>query len=422
MSSSLLLVAGLLLGGITIGNEQIGNYEDNSKFESLNYVVEHMDEFNEVRMDEGYAPTDVDFIKSVPINTSDGKKLEGRLLKLNEGYILFGEDDVIHKISYTDDIDINKLSLLEFYDIGGFVEYDKKTGEYEALYQKQDKTGDSVNGTNYSPIYDGQSNSGEGTIYEPDDYILSRYGEGYNIYQSYQIRCQVDRNVKALNASIVEMGQYKTNLGVNYFVNEDMYGLVIATILADFVEKTYEIRFSRMAGWPYDCEANEPDIYNYKTTHGWWLTNNYLTKLNIMLRKYMYKQYGTYAILTKEQIRDTIIWFANQYGYPLSFEYTNVWRSMYTMTDFFSYTLSKDQIMIVDISNSETYSDLVGCGVGYRHYQKISYVLGIEVINQVYLLEFRDTFLYSSNYLDITWPGIMAKTITFVTSPESFNA
>ena len=83
MSSSLFLVAGLLLGGITIGNEQIGNYEDNSKFESLNYIVEHMKEFNEVRMDEGYAPTSVDFIKPVPINTVDGEKLDGRLLKLS---------------------------------------------------------------------------------------------------------------------------------------------------------------------------------------------------------------------------------------------------------------------------------------------------------------------------------------------------
>ncbi|MCH5179596.1 MAG: hypothetical protein J1F32_00030 [Erysipelotrichales bacterium] len=419
MSSSLFLVAGLLLGGITIGNEQIGNYEDNSKFESLNYVVEHMDEFNEVRMDEGYAPTDVDFIKSVPINTFDGRKLEGRLLKLNEGYILFGEDDVIHKISYTDDVSINKLSILEFYDIGGFVEYDKKTGEYESLYQN--KQGDSINSST-PVIYDGQMNSGEGSIYEPIDYIASRYGEGFYLYESYQIRSQVDRNIKALNASIVEMGQYKTNLGVNYFIDEDMYSLVIATILADFVEKTYEIRFSRMAGWPYDCEANEPDIYNYKTTHGWWLTNNYLTKLNIMLRKYMYQQYGTYAVLTKEQIRDIVVWFANQYGYPLSFEYTNVWRSIYTMTDFFSLNLKKDRIMIVDISNSETYGDLVGCAVGYRLYEKKSYVLGIEVYNQVYLLEFRDTFLYANNYLDITWPGIGAKTITFVTSPESFNA
>ena len=136
----------------------------------------------------------------------------------------------------------------------------------------------------------------------------------------------------------------------------------------------------------------------------------------------MYQEYGTYSVLTKEQIRDIIVWFANQYGYPLSFEYTNVWRGIYTMTNFFTTTLNKDQIMIVDISNSETYGDLVGCAVGYRHYRKVTNILGIEVINQVYLLEYRDTFLYAPNYLDITWPGIMAKTITFVTSPESFNA
>ena len=422
MSSGLFLVVGLLLGGMTLGEKQIGDSESIAKFESLNYIVEHMDDFNEVRMDEGYAPTSIEFIKSVPINTVDGKKLDGRLLKFNEGYLLFGEDEVIHKLSHTNDVNINKLGKIEFYDIGGFVEYNKNTDEYISLYETQSNTSDSINSDSEPPIYDGQTNSGEGSIYDPEKYILSRYGEGYSLYESYQIRSPLNNEIKPLEASCVETGQYRTNLGINYLVDEDIYGLVTSLIVCDFVEKTYELRFGRARAFAYDCATNEPDVYEYKTTHGWWCTERPLTKLNILLRKHMYDEYGSLELLTREQVRDTIQWFADQYNYPLSFSYTNTWRSMYVMTDLFTETLNQDRIMIVDISNSETYSDLVGSAVGYKHYQNISYILGVEVTKHVYLLDYKDTFNYGPNYLDITWPGIMAKTITMVTSPGSFNA
>ncbi|MCH5171580.1 MAG: hypothetical protein J1F31_01945 [Erysipelotrichales bacterium] len=419
MSNGLFLVAGLLIGGMTLSNKQIGDNVDIAKFESLNYIVEHMKEFNEVRMDEGYAPTSVDFIKPVPINTVDGEKLDGRLLKLNEGYILFGEDEKIHEISHINNIDIDKSAKLEFYDIGGFVEYDKATGEFVPISEKNK---DDVNATTPT-IYDGQSSSGEGCIYDPELYVLSRYGEGYNLYQSYEIRSPLDRSVRALNASIVELGQYRTNLGANAFVDEDIYGLIDATILADFISLNYEFRFGRNLSFIYNCEENEPELYEYKTTHGWWWTKNYVSKLYMLLRKHMYDEYGRLELLTRDQVKETILWFANEYNYPLSLsEDTSIWRSMYLRTDFFNKTLNQDRIMIVDISNSKTYSELVGVGVGYRIYQKISYIVGVEVVQQAYLLDFKDSFNYGPNYLDISSAGVACKTITMITSPESFNA
>ena len=420
MSNGLFLVVGLLLGGMTLNEKQIGDYDSIAKFESLNYIVEHMDDFNEIRMDEGYAPTDVDYIKSVPINTVDGIKLDGRLLKLNEGYILFGEDEKIHKISYTNDINIDKLGKLEFYDIGGFVEYNKSTGEFVPI--EVIKTGDDINSTTVK-IYDGQSNGGEGSIYDPDLYISSRYGNGYSLYQSYEIRSPLDRSIKALNASVIELAQYRTNLGVNYFVDEDIYGLIDATILADFISLNYEYRFGRNLSFHYDCATNEPELYEYKTTHGWWWTENYVSKLYMLLRKHMYDEYGKLELLNRNQVRDTIVWFAKEYNYPLSIsEDTSIWRSMYLRTDFFTSTLNQDRIMIVDISNSNTYGELVGVGVGYRIYQKITHLAGIEVIQQLYLLDFKDSFNYGINFLDISSAGVACKTMTLITSPESFNA
>ncbi len=418
MNNGIFLVAGLLLGGIA-GGVQIGDNVDISNFKHLSYFVKHMDEVNEARVEEGYSPTSIDYIKSVPINTVDGNKLDGRLLKFKEGYILFGEDDVIHSISHIDDVPLNKNGKLEFYDIGGFVEYNKESDKYEALYTKY-KSSASIN-SDEPVIYDGQMNSGDGTIFEPESYVLSKYGEGYSCTDSYKIKSLADPDkLTAIYVSCVDVGQYKTNLGANYLIDEDCYGLITANIVCDFIARTYEMKFSRIRAFKYDCATNEPELYEYKTTHGWWLTENRVSKLYMILRKYMYDTYGKLEFLTRDQVVQTVQWFAEQYNYPLSLVSTLLFRDMCCMTDYFTEALKKDQIMIVDISNSPTYGELVGCAAGFQLWQNIKYFLGAEIIKQVYLLEYRDTFtLY--NWLDITFPGTGCKTVTMVTSPDSFN-
>ena len=77
-----LLISGLFNGGVSADVDSTV-FTENTKFERLNYFVNHMDDYNDFRTQNGYGPTSIEYIKTVPITTALGESLDGRLLKFN---------------------------------------------------------------------------------------------------------------------------------------------------------------------------------------------------------------------------------------------------------------------------------------------------------------------------------------------------
>ena len=118
---SLLMVATMAIGGLSNNNYSMNksayyNKEDNStsvateliiKNDNLpvtTYILNHMSDYNEARIAEGYSATTVSFVKSCPISTVDGELIQGELVKFETGYVLTGEDNVIHTMSFKNDV------------------------------------------------------------------------------------------------------------------------------------------------------------------------------------------------------------------------------------------------------------------------------------------------------------------------------
>lgn len=407
MIKGLLLVAGMLIGGASVNNRNL----QEPQFECLDYFVEHMDDYNDYRVDNGYYPTNIDYIKSVPIITVDGDTIEGKLLKFDEGFLLFGEDEMIHSESFVNDIHIRRQGNLKFYDIGGFLQYNALTQEWYPLHQEYIDTGtasiESLNPSNY----DGQQYAGEGTIYDIDSFVLDRYGT-WPLYQSKKIET-VD-GYYAMYDCRADSGQYIIAVDDDSYANEDSGGLVVANIISDFIINYSSVNSGRALAFSYDCEVNEPNYYSTMMNSGFSLTNNLLTLLQKRIRQHAYDMYETLEFYTKEQDMALINWAVDYYNQTFTTTSTNSWTSMYTMTSTFKSTLDLNRIMMVDVSDSTTYASLVGVATGYRHYRKISLIMGQPVIRQAFFLEFRDTYDNGLNWLDITWPGIKCKTITMI--------
>ena len=150
------MVATMAIGGLSNNNYSMNksayyNKEDNStsvateliiKNDNLpvtTYILNHMSDYNEARIAEGYSATTVSFVKSCPISTVDGELIQGELVKFETGYVLTGEDNVIHTMSFKNDVAFDlsnggvNLQAIRFFDVGGFYEYDTAIKDWKHL-------------------------------------------------------------------------------------------------------------------------------------------------------------------------------------------------------------------------------------------------------------------------------------------------
>lgn len=425
--NKLLLISGLLIGGVSADVDSTV-FTENTKFERLNYFVNHMDDYNNFRAQNGYGPTSIEYIKTVPITTALGESLDGRLLKFNEGYILFGEDNMIHKMSYTNDINIARTGNIEFYDAGGFYERESATSSIlddsnSIVPLEMLETTDNAASTNSTTdsegrvVYNGQRTAGRGTIYDPDAYVLDRYGSGFNMLASRTIKTPYNNYDPAL-LSIHLTGQYTKNLGINEFVYEDINGLTLATMACDYVEKSYELKYGRALAHKYDAQTEEPTVYQNMWDHNWTpVKTNYLTLPGIALRKHAYQEYGTMIGLTYYKTKQMITWFCAENNWTVTLNETSR-RSIHYDAPVFLAHLNNNRMVMICLETSLNYgAGFQMAAVGYRLYRKVVLTaLGTTITYTCVLVEVHDTLFDDPVFYDVYEPDEYAVITSLVTT------
>ena len=425
--NKLLLISGLLIGGVSADVDSTVLTE-NTKFERLNYFVNHMDDYNDFRAQNGYGPTSIEYIKTVPITTALGESLDGRLLKFNEGYILFGEDNMIHKMSYTNDINIVRTGNIEFYDAGGFYERENATSSILddsnsivplEILETTDNTA-STNSTTDSEghiIYNGQRRPGRGAIYNPDAYVLDRYGSGFNMLASRTIQTPYNNYEPAL-ISMHLTAQYIKNIGVNAFIYDDINGLTVATMGCDFVEKSYELKYGRALAHNYDAQTEEPNVYQEMWNNNWTPRPSQLTLPGIALRKHAYQEYGSMMGLTYNRTKELIKWFCAENNWAVTVNETSRKLSNQAAPVMLAH-LNKNRMMLMCVEESLTYTPYFQMvAVGYRLYRKVVLTaLGTTITYTCVLVEVHDTLYDDPMFYDAYEPAEYVTVASLVTTP-----
>lgn len=425
--NKLLLISGLLIGGVSADVDSTV-FTESTKFERLTYFVNHMDDYNDFRAQNGYGPTSIEYIKTVPITTALGESLDGRLLKFNEGYILFGEDNMIHKMSYTNDINIVHTGNIEFYDAGGFYERESTTSSILddstsivplEILETTDNT-ISTNSTKDSEgrtVYNGQRAAGRSLIYDPDAYVLDRYGSDFNLIVSKTIKTPYN-NYDPFLVSMHLTAQYIKNVGVNAFIYDDINGLSVATMGCDFVEKSYELKYGRALFHKYDAQTEEPNVYQEMWDNNWTPKANKLTLPGIALRKHAYQEYGSMMGLTYNRTKELIKWFCAENNWAVTINETSQRYANQAAPVMLAH-LNKNRMMMMLIEDSSTYApQFQMAAVGYRLYKKeVITALGTIITFSCVLVEVHDTLYDDPLFYDAYEPDEHVTVAALVTTP-----
>ncbi len=156
-----------------------------------NFFHQYIDEFNESNGGKWLASA-VEFGKEIFIIQANdfGCYLD---LDGDNGYLVVNCDGVVSFAVSGDLPSLKNCSILGFSSESGFEEYDENSGFYEPIsginvpliYPSSSSSLRAYSGSSLfaSSAYAGQLNSGDGWIYDLDDYVSAKYGSNYVITQ-----------------------------------------------------------------------------------------------------------------------------------------------------------------------------------------------------------------------------------------------
>ena len=266
-------------------------------------------------------------------------------------------------------------------------------------------------------IYNGQRRPGRGAIYNPDAYVLDRYGSGFNMLASRTIQTPYNNYEPAL-ISMHLTAQYIKNIGINAFIYDDINGLTVATMGCDFVEKSYELKYGRALAHNYDAQTEEPNVYQEMWNNNWTPRPSQLTLPGIALRKHAYQEYGSMMGLTYNRTKELIKWFCAENNWAVTVNETSRKLSNQAAPVMLAH-LNKNRMMLMCVEESLTYTPYFQMvAVGYRLYRKVVLTaLGTTITYTCVLVEVHDTLYDDPMFYDAYEPAEYVTVASLVTTP-----
>lgn len=403
---SLLIVATIAIGGFSGNNykNEMGVATEVITDKNLpvtTYVLNNMSTYNQARISEGYSATSLSFVKSCPIKTVEGEFIRGELVKFEDGYIVAGEDDEIHALSFINDVEINtnnegvNRQSIAYFDIGGFREYDTGSKTWQHL-DKTDTTADVL-------IHDGQYLDGYGYIYDPDAFVRDKYGSAANFISEKYITAPIG-NLSPLNCYAYPLSLYKETVSETECYYEGIPQFVVALIVCDYIDKCFSTSYyPRDALIDYDVSTQDlASYYQDKIDSGFVPTNRQVSTLEAFLRAKAFTYFETPEYLNGESVMTLISGFDMSGRYPYTLN-TFAEDNIGDYVDQIKEEVQNNNIGLVRFQISNTYgTDYSAALTGYRYYKKVSSFIGIKVTTNIWLMELRDGIYDTPVFFDAT--------------------
>lgn len=430
---SLLMVATMAIGGLSNNNYSMNksayyNKEDNStsvateliiKNDNLpvtTYILNHMGDYNEARIAEGYSATTVSFVKSCPISTVDGELIQGELVKFETGYILTGEDNVIHTMSFKNDVAFDlsnggvNLQAIRFFDVGGFYEYDTAIKDWKYLPKIEPDA--SINAKK-----DGQLRDGMGYIYDPDAYVKDVYGSKA-ILQNAQV-IKTAYGYSPLAPWAYDSSLYKKPHGDDFYY-EQLPPFLVALVICDYIDKSYATSYyPRDALIDYDVSTMDlKSYYDDLTSRGYIPTNRRITTMEAELRALSFEYLETVDIAGASDSDLLIQGFhvsgRSDYRFKVFPEHILAYYTAQLKEE-----LDNNDIGLMHFTSTDCYGNNFAAAItGYRYYKKVVSFIGLTVTTNVWLLQLRDGFCDTPTYFDATNGDNRGEMIFYETHPK----
>jgi len=430
---SLLMVATMAIGGLSNNNYSIKKSayynEDNGtsvateliiKNDNLpvtTYILNHMSDYNEARIAEGYSATTVSFVKSCPISTIDGELIQGELVKFETGYILTGEDNVIHAMSFKNDVAFDlsnggvNLQAIRFFEVGGFYEYDTAIKDWNYLPKIEPDA--SVNAKK-----DGQLRDGMGWIYDPDAYVKDAYGSKAKLESTKVI--ETAYGYSPLAPWAYDSSLYKKPHDGDFYY-EQLPPFLVALVICDYIDKSYETSYyPRDALIDYDVSTMDlKSYYDDLTSRGYIPTDRRrITTMEAELRALSFEYLETVDIAGASDSDLLIQGFhvsgRSDYRFKVFPEHI-----LGYYTDQLKVELDNNDIGLMHFTSTDCYGNNFAAAItGYRTYKKVVSFLGMTVTTTVWLLQLRDGACDTPTYFDATNGDNRGEMIFYETHPK----
>lgn len=369
--------------------------------QSANYILTHLNEVNEMRAEDGFLTAVYSAeVSDIIVDMFAQPTVEGKLIDFDgqKGYMIVGPNKEYYAYSPEYNPPFNDFT-------SGVHHYDEKLGFwYEDDAGNQVILGEPGNTTNVDVppndvLYTGQHLMGEYTIYEPDAYMLDRYGSNY-----------VNEHVEYVYAKSFVLGfEYYESMVYYSEIEphlEQITGPSINAYLAglsitDYIATAHDQGdFTTIIKQNYIPNRYESSVYEAKTEAG--LQSRTLSHIGGYnnFRKYVTSNYNDDANLTVDQIKEAVIGFFKER------EITVTTENVYGISNLLKYHLdvfTKKCPLLMYVPTAFTYNDHYSVICGFRDYTWERIVMGIfKKKNTKVLLEIKESMWYKdSTYFDV---------------------
>ena len=411
---SLLIVATIAIGGFSGNNykNEMGVATEIITDKNLpvtTYVLNNMSTYNQARISEGYSATSLSFVKSCPIKTVEGEFIRGELVKFEDGYIVAGEDDEIHALSFINDVEINtnnegvNRQSIAYFDIGGFREYDTGSKTWQHLEIVKEETAGTL-------LYDGQFYDGCGWIYDVDAFVDDKYGTSADFITQKTITAPLG-NLNPLYKYHRDLSLYTKLKSDGTYYYEALPPFDVAFIICDYLDKCFSTSYyPRDALIDYDVSTQDlTSYYQDMIDNGYVPTNRQVSTLEAALRAKAFSMFGTVELSGASQALELVAGFDTIGHYP----YTPCVYDEGILNNYVSEIkeeLDGNNIGLFTFTDSDSYgSNFAAAATGYKYYKKVSSFIGIKVTTHIWIIEIRDGLCSVPTYFDATAGTNMVK-------------
>lgn len=387
-----------------------------TKEQTANYILTHLDELNQKRAEDGYLTAVYSGeVSDIIVDMSSQPTVEGLLIDFDgsKGYMVVGPDKNFYAYSSEYNPPFNDFT-------SGVHHYDEKLGFwYEDDFGNQvilGEPGNDSNETSDNPSgfqYEGQYQTGEYTIYDPDVYMHDRYGEEYELDFVYSIYD---------NTYMAGFDYYNSMVYYSYLEThtEDIRGPEINSFLAalsivDYIGAANEFGdFTTLIKQSYNPKRTEAELYAYKTAAG--LSARTIKDLEgrNKFRNYVVTNYYDDADLTLTQIKEAIVGYLGTRDVEVSPIEVNGIEVL--LKAYVRYLTDKNYPAIMYNPTALTYNNHYSAVCGIRQYDKTELSIGpIKRVRTKTLVEIRESMWYPDiTYFDVyTYSGTDSEAYIF---------
>ena len=385
--------------GAYITEDNLSNYLSPDYNTVSTFILDNItlfaDEYNKQLVDgeERFEATSCEFSAPVLVETYNQ---EGIYLDFNgnNGYMIVVDNYTVIDFQTKGDLDYLKESDYLYYSIyDGFL-YIDTDGNYVPYYYKEMTEEDWGEYQKVSlESYAGQTSGNDGEIYNPTNFVKSKYGKGYEIYK--QVSLPNYTYVSQYDLSIY----YETKGNSTY--SEGNCSLASIYSLMNYLktQKKYNRLPSSSSTTSYDAKNDSfYEKYNKKTNYN--IDNpKTLPKLYLSIRNYAVNNYGYEVSGTNPFNIATIIERVGlQYGCDIDANHILIWSYEKQVVN----EINAGYPTIWNMANSSTYGSHTTVVTGYKTYRKTTKILGINCYSYVNLLQLNDNWNKSARYFDFT--------------------